>query len=90
MNLTAFFTLPFYPMPDESKAGLKPGGSWFEINPTCSPVFITEGTGLIFQTLCMHSRGVLPKGWSAEEDGVTHLRLRLFLKDWPSGQRISK
>jgi hypothetical protein len=36
-------------MPDESKAGLKPGRSWFEINPTYSPVYITEGTGLIFQ-----------------------------------------
>jgi hypothetical protein len=35
-------------MPDESKATLKPGRSWFEINPTCSPVFITEGPGLIF------------------------------------------
>jgi hypothetical protein len=51
MNLTAFFTLPFYPMPDESKATLKPGRSWFEIYPTCSPVFITEWTGLIFQNM---------------------------------------
>jgi hypothetical protein len=48
MNRTAFFTLPFYPMPDKSKAALKPGRSWFEINPTCSPVYITEGPGLIF------------------------------------------
>jgi hypothetical protein len=45
MNRTAFFTLSFYPMPDESKAGLKPGRSWFEINPTYSPLFITEGLG---------------------------------------------
>src|SRR5208282_1477048 len=55
MNPTVFFTLPFYPRPDESKAGLKPGRSWFEINPTCSPVFVAEGTGLIFQTHCTHA-----------------------------------
>jgi hypothetical protein len=36
-------------MPDESKAGLNPGGSWFEVNPTCSPASITEGAGQIFQ-----------------------------------------
>ena len=35
-------------MLDESKGGPKPGRSWFEINPTYSPVFITEDTGLIF------------------------------------------
>jgi hypothetical protein len=45
MNRTTFFTLPVYRMPDESKAALKPGRSWFEMNPTCSPVFITEGMG---------------------------------------------
>jgi hypothetical protein len=36
-------------MPDESKVGLKPGRSWFEIIPTYPPVFVTEGPGRIFQ-----------------------------------------
>jgi len=45
-------------MPDESKAGLKPGRSWFEINPTCSPVYITEDNGLIFHKPYIHK--VLP------------------------------
>jgi hypothetical protein len=54
MNLTAFFTLPFYSMPDQSKGGMDPAVGWFEINPTCSPVFITEGTGLIFHKSYIH------------------------------------
>jgi hypothetical protein len=34
-------------MPEKSKAALRSGRSWFETNPTFSPVFITEGNGLI-------------------------------------------
>jgi hypothetical protein len=67
MNLTAFFTLPFYPRPDESKGGMDPAVGWFEINPTCSPVFITEGTGLIFHKPYIHK--VLPI-WGLHRSGV--------------------
>ena len=42
-------------MPDESKGGMSPAVGWFEINPTCSPLFITEGTGLIFQKPYIHN-----------------------------------
>src|ERR1035437_3543339 len=57
INRTAFFTLTFYSMPDESKATLNSGRSWFEINPTYSPAFITEAPGQSFKH-CALSRGV--------------------------------
>jgi hypothetical protein len=55
MKRTKFFTLPVYRMPDQSKGGMDPAVDWFEINPTCSPVFITEGPGLIFHKSYIHN-----------------------------------